>query len=328
MDKSRHSRPNIDHEAKSYASTGYRETRVDSLCELKRVPQPSIGSQLANVCDFNHGIVAVDTAEDDTATKSTQANAEADDASVFDVGDMLERLSLDTYAIGKWNETTGQAERLNHSRRYPTGAVLGCQVSANVSPGLKQISPSLWQAVLSSTQTHDSSTPALPVFRPGTWKEHKYIYNSTVAVLDRGQNKPLLASVSGWSHVNLMEHQLDQTYWTYKAFEFCDKIHHKLKSHFGDQQINGRFYASHAEKQLLAFSYFNHLKGKTTSSQEKRLKLYVTQKPCDDCALCFQSFANKTRFSIVLKSGQDESKTYKPERFIITTRKVPFLDSE
>jgi hypothetical protein len=319
MDKPEDLPLTIVHAIHTQISTKCRKTRVNPVCEFEKGSQQSGISQLPTASHVD-GCDATFIVEEDT--NNAQSSENTDDAGVSDIGSELGRLSLNTLATGTSKNTTGQIEMLNDSRRHPSGPVLGCREPSKVSLSLEQTTVSLWQAVLSSSKADGGLRKTLPIFRPGTRISDRCVHKSTVAVLDRGQDKPLLASVSGWSHVNLMKHQLDQTHWTYKVFELCAEINHKLKNHHRDQH-NGRFHASHAEKQLLAFSYFNPPNGEQRSDRRRRLKIYVTQLPCDDCTLCFRTFADVTNSLVIVKTGKERPKIYKRKRLVVTIEESP-----
>ncbi|KAI6306644.1 hypothetical protein MCOR30_011750 [Pyricularia oryzae] len=88
--------------------------------------------------------------------------------------------------------------------------------------------------------------------------------NKTIGVLWRGHDFPVKAAMSGWASVESGAvaqgvHLIDGRDYTSAVFELCKVVGHKLDSHDYDQGKAGQFYASHAEKQLVAYFVDRHL---------------------------------------------------------------------
>jgi hypothetical protein len=227
-------------------------------------------------------------------------------------------------------EKIRETDAVNNLRWHPNGKIFFTHEPRNVSLSLYQKQGSYWEARLINPDSCDSSI-VLPIRRPGTWdKETRHVlYKSTVAVLHQGSHLALLASVSGWSNISLIEHQLDQTHWTYKAFRLCKDIKHNLAKDPRDDCIDGRFHASHAEKHLLTSVYFERFKkglGSTTTTMPPTLNLYTSQAPCNDCQHFFQSFVNFTGCRMTVTYGEGEPTVYTPKKRIRRKIKVEFAD--
>lgn len=224
-------------------------------------------------------------------------------------------------------EKIRNADAINYRRWHPDGRVFLLSESRNVSLSLYHIQGSYWEARLIDSHPSDPSA-ALPIRRPGTWNEENRLtlYKSTVAVLHQGSHLPLLVSVSGWSNISLNDHQLDQAHWTGKAFRLCKDINHVLAKDSRDDCIDGRFNASHAEKQLLTSVYFERFPKARRPTTPQTLKLYTSQPPCNDCHKFFQSFVNFTKYHVIVKTREGEPKVYTPKRRPRVQVKVDFID--
>lgn len=120
----------------------------------------------------------------------------------------------------------------------------------------------------------------------------------TVAVLRGARNDDLVASVSGWSDVFGPSHSyvLDNQIWTEKVLTMCGAINHTLQADYRDGNIPGRYYACHAEKQLLAYVFEN---------PRRKVSLHISCEPCGDCARFIRTFAYTTGIRVdVFVSGQ------------------------
>lgn len=65
--------------------------------------------------------------------------------------------------------------------------------------------------------------------------------------------------MSGWGHSNWPLTRVSGRDWTQKVFEIAASVGHCLSPHGWDQGIEGRFHASHAEKQLIAYFLDRHV---------------------------------------------------------------------
>jgi hypothetical protein len=87
-------------------------------------------------------------------------------------------------------------------------------------------------------------------------------------------------TLSGWSKKNGFEQVTDE------VFDLTEKLGKDLKKHAFDQGVLGRYFSSHAEKQLAAL-------GETDA-------LAVSRVMCGDCQEFFQKFAFYKKRSIVV----------------------------
>ncbi|KAK1753261.1 DYW family of nucleic acid deaminases-domain-containing protein [Echria macrotheca] len=83
----------------------------------------------------------------------------------------------------------------------------------------------------------------------------------TVGVLYRGRDFPVMAAMSGWSHRERPDAniQIAGVDWTEKVHRLCQIVGHRLEPHDYDQGEPGRYHACHAEKQLIAFFVHKHV---------------------------------------------------------------------
>jgi hypothetical protein len=78
----------------------------------------------------------------------------------------------------------------------------------------------------------------------------------TFAYFDRGEAHNLVFAVSGWTGEELanIDGCVDRVLWTERVFEFSRIVGHSLACHKRDENgRDGRYHASYAEKQLMAF---------------------------------------------------------------------------
>lgn len=84
--------------------------------------------------------------------------------------------------------------------------------------------------------------------------------NKTVARLDRGPLFPVVSAASGWRTDFATEHVLNNRLWRDRALELCQLIGYALPKDDKDEpRWPGSFYASHAEKKLVAYYIFQHV---------------------------------------------------------------------
>jgi hypothetical protein len=82
----------------------------------------------------------------------------------------------------------------------------------------------------------------------------------TVARLDRGMLFPVVSAASGWRTDFAVEHVLDNRLWRDRALELCQLIGYALPEHDRDEPTRpGSYYASHAEKKLVAYYISQHV---------------------------------------------------------------------
>lgn len=235
----------------------------------------------------------------------------------------LEASPTDENYAGKIREI----EAVNNLRWHPNGKIFFTREVKNVSLSLYHRQDSYWEARLVNPRSCHPST-ALPIRRPGTWDKEtrRILYKSTVSVLYHGPHLALPASVSRWSNISLIEHQLDQVHWTCKAFKLCKDIKHDLVHDSRDDGIDGRFNASHAEKQLLTSVYFERFLKVSRLPTPSTLILYTSRAPCSDCQHFFQSFVNFTGCHVTVMYGEEEPALYTPKKRIRRKVKCEFMD--
>ncbi|KAL5357169.1 DYW family of nucleic acid deaminases-domain-containing protein [Aspergillus floccosus] len=81
----------------------------------------------------------------------------------------------------------------------------------------------------------------------------------TVARLERGGNFPSIGAMSGWSHDSVQSLMVDGRQWTDDVFYIAAVLVHHLPPHDHDRGEDGRYYACHAEKQLIAYFIDRHV---------------------------------------------------------------------
>jgi hypothetical protein len=83
----------------------------------------------------------------------------------------------------------------------------------------------------------------------------------TVGVLYRGSQLPLVAAMSGWGHYGMDDADvyIASKSWCEEVRRLCQVVGHRLPPHRRDQGLPGRYYACHAEKQLVAYLVHKHL---------------------------------------------------------------------
>ncbi|KAI9859999.1 MAG: hypothetical protein M1813_006346 [Trichoglossum hirsutum] len=82
----------------------------------------------------------------------------------------------------------------------------------------------------------------------------------TVARLERGGQFPIIAAMSGWVHHDERPSiRISGRYWTDEVIRIAAVIGHDLTQDFRDHGSPGRFHASHAEKQLIAYFIDRHV---------------------------------------------------------------------
>ncbi|KAH8840043.1 hypothetical protein MCOR27_009730 [Pyricularia oryzae] len=101
--------------------------------------------------------------------------------------------------------------------------------------------------------------------------------NKTIGVLWRGYDFPVKAAISGWANVESGAvaqgiYLIDGRDYTNAVFELCKVVGHKLDSHNYNQGKAGQFYASHAEKQLVAYFVDRHLFLSANPQHDRLLK--------------------------------------------------------
>lgn len=84
--------------------------------------------------------------------------------------------------------------------------------------------------------------------------------SKTVARLERGGQFAKIAAMSGWSHNELPSIEVSGKDWTDEVIRIAAQVGHVLAPDpRQDQGVPGRFHASHAEKQLIAYFIDRHV---------------------------------------------------------------------
>ncbi|KAF4969201.1 hypothetical protein FSARC_3531 [Fusarium sarcochroum] len=98
-----------------------------------------------------------------------------------------------------------------------------------------------------------------------TYFEHNTTYDipdeyKTIARLDRGRLFPIISAASGWRIDFAVEDIIDNYLWTCRVRELCKLINYDLPPDQRDRsEPPGTFFASHAEKKLIAYYIDRHM---------------------------------------------------------------------
>jgi hypothetical protein len=119
----------------------------------------------------------------------------------------------------------------------------------------------------------------------------------TVAILhEGGLSKPIIA-VSGWERDSMsgLDYLIKGEKWTEEVRKLCKDIGHDLESHNWDMNQEGRYYACHAEKQVMTYFLKKHSvrrqdtveRLQTLQPQQHPQEAWIAldSKPCDDCII-------------------------------------------
>jgi hypothetical protein len=105
---------------------------------------------------------------------------------------------------------------------------------------------------------------------------------------------------------------LGGTFWTARVRDLCAAIDHTLNSHAFDQGSPGRYYACHAEKQLIAFAIDSYISRdfkidpdeesakKLRNLPEIELEILLNKLPCSDCDRLINSACKIFGFKVKL----------------------------
>ncbi|EXJ64571.1 hypothetical protein A1O7_00908 [Cladophialophora yegresii CBS 114405] len=165
---------------------------------------------------------------------------------------------------------------------------------------------------------------------PTQWK--------TVARLERGGRYPSVSAMSGWAH-NQTVILISGKDWTAEVMRICQLVNHQLMPHIYDNGKSGRYHASHAEKQMIAYFINHHVflepeLGKQDATDDaveqlasamqnwgfhptvdrslrglasmvppvmlRRALILVSQEPCADCATFIEHVTSKLGLDIML----------------------------
>lgn len=88
---------------------------------------------------------------------------------------------------------------------------------------------------------------------------HRSNERKTIGAMDRTTQFPVMAAMSGWTHAEYGNTRVAGDGWTKEVFKICKDTGFNLPGHHHDQGIPGQFYASHAEKQLVAYFVKHHV---------------------------------------------------------------------
>lgn len=138
---------------------------------------------------------------------------------------------------------------------------------------------------------------------------------NTIASLQRPSNYPSIAAMSGWSHGET-KITISGENWTDEVRRIAWIVGHELPiDQRRDQGVQGHFFASHAEKQLVPYFISKHV---LTECEEQELlqrakpptllkqaTILVSRPPCDDCSKYIE--AVNTNLSLMI-SILDRSK--------------------
>jgi hypothetical protein len=117
--------------------------------------------------------------------------------------------------------------------------------------------------------------------------------SKTIATLHRPSNFPFIAAMSGWGHGETNVTVLGKD-WTAEVMKISSIVGHRLAvDEQNDQGIKGRYYASHAEKQLIAYFISKHFLIKSEDDELLRkakppvvlekATILVSRPLCGDC---------------------------------------------
>ena len=121
---------------------------------------------------------------------------------------------------------------------------------------------------------------------PTEWK--------TIASLQRPSKYPSIAAMSGWSHGETKV-TISGREWTDEIRRISRIVGHELPiDQHRDQGVKGHFFASHAEKQLIAYFISKHVLIECEEQELlqrakppillKQATITVSCPPCDDCS--------------------------------------------
>jgi len=190
-----------------------------------------------------------------------------------------------------------------------------------------------WIKILAPAASIDGTSMSSPLalITSPKWLKHK-----AVAVLDRkGPYTPIIA-VSGWKDslsgvdgADLADNIINQDFWSHEVQELVEYISHKLKAHNLDHGIEGRVYASHAEKQVMAYFVRMHCFLEDGYEEDKmgRLKIppphaglreawiAIDRSPCKDCNLFKKEIEAVCRVKFHFVRMQDDFRFKKDRKF-------------
>jgi hypothetical protein len=123
----------------------------------------------------------------------------------------------------------------------------------------------------------------------------------TIASLQRPPPFPAVAAMSGWNH-DETDVTVSGKQWTDEVMRIALIVGHELpREGLRDQGRTGKYYATHAEKQLVAYFIDKHILMEEDDSalreveppvEMKRAVVLVSRPPCGDC-ICFIRTVNR-----------------------------------
>jgi hypothetical protein len=123
-----------------------------------------------------------------------------------------------------------------------------------------------------------------------------FIAGKALAVLLHPLDEFLMAAQSGWRHNYYFRTFVEGTEdgggtllsghcWTDMVMRLSNIVQHKLpEAYYDDHERPGSFYASHAEKQIIAFAVYRYIKSPTPRAPRMtEMEILVNKEPCHDC---------------------------------------------
>ena len=122
--------------------------------------------------------------------------------------------------------------------------------------------------------------------------------------MEKGGQFPPSGAIRGWSHSEWGPTWVSGRDRTDEVFRIADVVGHILSSDWRDQNVQGQFYASHAEKQLIAYFVDRHvfLPGNRGPDDEVERKIMNTREQLTD--LCRASVLVKQLYKLEKKRSR------------------------
>jgi hypothetical protein len=245
------------------------------------------------------------------------------------------------YPDGRQNRRS-EASEAQREKRRSTDSTLGLEkpvlpVSPRTVLGDMRLMTSHrpksnWIKILAPAASIDRTSMPGPL---ALISSHKLLKHKTVAVLDRkGPYAPIIA-VSGWKDslsgadgADLADNIINQDFWSREVQELVQYISHKPEAHNLDLGTEGRIYASHAEKQVMAYFVRMHcfLEDGYEEIKMDRLKMLpphaglreawiaVDRSPCKDCNIFKREIEAVCRVKFHFVRMQDDFRFKKDRR--------------
>ncbi|KAI4285965.1 MAG: hypothetical protein L6R38_000258 [Xanthoria sp. 2 TBL-2021] len=132
-------------------------------------------------------------------------------------------------------------------------------------------------------QFFQKTTRSVKLFAPVA-EYHIPTPHKTIAHLERGGRYPSIAAMSGWSHGKTVP-LVSGMDWTPEVIRIANIVGHALAHDKKDNGIPGRFYACHAEKQLIAYFISRHVFLETEIRTPKKAFEYLNSYYCTQSEL-------------------------------------------